>query len=435
MNFKNPNISLTHALQINQILRQGSLILSSILLAKTALDVQTIGIYETLNFVGTTLSFFWLNALIQGTLANPKSDKKSIEYFNIFLIFNTLCIIFFVIMYFFQKPILLFLTQNQALPYFNLYAFFLLLNLPPLFLEGFWIREAAPLSILRYAIVSHLLQPLFLIVPIFVSNSLEWGIIGLVLTGFLRYIWLIINVLKHTTWQIDIAFIQRFLVLCMPLAAYSLLNSFSTTFTHWYIKWHFSEADFAIFRFGAREFPLTLALTMALSNAFVPQLCSEKNIIDSKALAILKQQTTKLWHILFPATIALLLLAKFLFPLVFNTHFGASAPIFCIFLLLLIPRAVFPQTLLLALGDTKNILFISIIETFSIVLASVLLMPFWGMQGVAWAIFIGFCIEKILIIFLLKKKYNIDFHSFTNIKIYTWYVITLIFVYILQAGW
>ena len=58
-------ITTTAALQFNQLLRQASLVLTSILLAKSGLTTDSIGVYETLLFIGTTLSYFWINALIQ----------------------------------------------------------------------------------------------------------------------------------------------------------------------------------------------------------------------------------------------------------------------------------------------------------------------------------------------------------------------------------
>ena len=91
-------ITTTTAYQINLILRQGSFILLSILLVKSGISTDNIGVFETLMFISTTVSFFWLNALLQGILAQyvPLDNfEKRASKFNIFLITNILSIIFF----------------------------------------------------------------------------------------------------------------------------------------------------------------------------------------------------------------------------------------------------------------------------------------------------------------------------------------------------
>ena len=140
-------------------------------------------------------------------------------------------------------------------------------------------------------------------------------------------------------------------------------------------------------------------------------------------------------------------------------RFKNSAIVFNIFLLLLISRALFPQTILLALKQTKTLLIISIIETISIVLLSflgiywfntegVINFGFWmsdvgstfaeipnpkseivNTEGVAWALVIGFLIEKIMIVIVLKRQFNIAFSDYTDVKWYLIYSIALILSY------
>ncbi|MBP6826421.1 MAG: hypothetical protein KA165_07670, partial [Saprospiraceae bacterium] len=60
------HLSTSRALQIFQVMRMGAVILTSILLAKSGLDTAGIGNYEMLLYIGTTLTFFWVNGLLQG---------------------------------------------------------------------------------------------------------------------------------------------------------------------------------------------------------------------------------------------------------------------------------------------------------------------------------------------------------------------------------
>ncbi len=435
-------INTTTAVQFNQILRQASLVLISILLAKSGLTTGDIGVYETLLFIGTTLSYFWLNALIQTSLtfipAHSDTEKPKIV-FNIFLIFNGLSIILFIILYLFKYPITLFFTEKTDLPYFELYALYLVLNFPPFLLESLWTIENRPLSIIVYSVVSNIFLPFVIVLPLWLGKPFVWSFYGMIAVAAIRYIWLIIHILhKNKSPIVSFNIIRSFLLLALPLMAYSFLNGFVTSFTSWIVNW-FHNGDtysFAVFRYGAREFPLALALATGLSNSMIPVIARD----EVSGFAILKKKSERLWHILFPTSIILMLTAKMLFPIVFNPSFADSANVFCVFLLLLTSRALFPQAILLALKETKTMLWISIIETLVIVvlcfllikpLDTVLASRFFG-EGVAWALVIGFLLEKILIIVFLKRRYQIEFQDYTNVTLYFIYSILLILSYGIQ---
>ena len=211
------SLTTTTAYQINLILRQGSFILLSILLVKSGLSTDNIGVFETLMFISTTVSFFWLNALLQGILTQlaPLNDiEKQALKFNIFLITNILSITIFFILMIFKKPFLLFFTTQPELPHFEIFCIYILLNLPPYILESFWIVENRPLSILAYSALSHILLPLSIMLPIWMSYSFEVSVWGMVVVSIIRYSVLIINILQNGIFEINRLLIQSFMVLC-----------------------------------------------------------------------------------------------------------------------------------------------------------------------------------------------------------------------------
>ena len=426
----------TTALQINQILRQGSLVLVSVLLAKSKLSTQTIGVFESLLFIGTTVTFFWMNALLQGTLAQyaaAKGDEKKQIKFNIFLIFNILSIILFGILYFFKNSLIPVFIGQTSLPYFDLYCVYLLLNLPPIVLESFWAVEDTPLSILAYSIVSHVFLPIAIILPIWLGYDLGYSISAMIALAAIRYIWLIINILQNNNFTLDAKIIYSFLGLSLPLIGYSFIGGFTGAFSSWMVNWfhHGDLQQFALFRYGAREFPLTLALVTGLSNALVPVLAKDvaNKFATTEGVEILKIKSRRLSHILFPISIVLMLTSKWLFPLVFNPIFKESASIFNIFLLLLISRVLFPQSILLALKETKTMLWISILETTLIVLLSFLLIFSLGTEGVVWATVAGYTFEKIALMAFLKRKYKLNWATYTDTKVFLGYTVLLILTY------
>ena len=436
-------------------MRQIGFILTSLLLAKSGLSVGDIGVFETLFFVGTSLSYFWLNGLIQSLLAfmpTISDDEKRGVYFSISLLFMGLSVFLFLILKLFPIFILSTLTSIPTLPYFDVFALYLLFNAAPFFLEGFWTVEKAPLSIFVFSSISNLILPFAVVVPLWFGRGFEASFYGLLSVALVRFAWLMVVLIKNQSFTINYSQLNTFVKLSLPTMAYSLLNGFTMTFVFWLVGHYLAGdvAEFAVFRFGAREFPLVLALTTGLSNAFVPIISKEFQTSDglkrsgnfqsspnvvpkqSEIFLAFKKKTERLWHILFPSSIILMFTSKMLFPLVFNPAFTRSSDIFTVFLLLLSSRALFPQTILLALNQTKTLLWIAILETLTIVGLGFLGIFWLDTEGVVWALVFGFLIEKIMIIEVLKRRYSIDFQSYTNVRLYFFYLVALVLSYFVQ---
>ena len=430
-------ITTIHATQFNNLMRQISLIILSVLLVKSGVSTVEMGNFETLMFISTIVSFFWLNAFLQGVLSQYPSvseAQKPLFKFNMLLLTHIMIAFLAIVFIIFEKPLLHFITGQNALPdgYFKIFIFYLLLNLPPYLLESIWIVEKRPLSILLYSVLSHVFLPLSILIPLWSGFSFLTSIQCMLIVAGFRYMWLIIDFIKMPHFKINKTLIISFISICLPLIGYTFLGGFVTSFSNWIVNWHYSgdKTVFAIFRMGAREFPVSLALATGLSNSMVPLLVSTS--INNADLSILKEKTTRLWHILFPMSILLMLTSKWLFKVAFSSDYSASADVFNIFLMILLSRAVFPNSILLALKNTSAILKISIVETVSIIALSFILIQNMGMNGVAWATVIGFLIEKILMAFYLKNRYDIKVSEYMEVKWYIFYALSLIMSYLVS---
>ncbi|MBE2206929.1 MAG: hypothetical protein IAE84_05055, partial [Saprospiraceae bacterium] len=79
-----------NALQAFHVMRQAAVIMTSVVMAKSALSTDDIGRWEMLLYIGYTLSFFWVSGLIQGMLTIvPKLEliDRKIFIFNTYLLF------------------------------------------------------------------------------------------------------------------------------------------------------------------------------------------------------------------------------------------------------------------------------------------------------------------------------------------------------------
>jgi len=166
-------------------------------------------------------------------------------------------------------------------------------------------------------------------------------------------------------------------------------------------------------------------LANSLSLAMVSQIAKQEN--QHLALEELKQQSTRLMNVLFPITWIFLLCSKFLYPLIFSATFVQSASIFNIYLLLIISRMIFPQSVILALKRSDIILKTSYWEIAINFVSSIVLMWQFGMIGIAYGTVIAFLSEKVILTYRLKTL-GIDFQLYTNIS--KWFIFTIITIFL-----
>jgi O-antigen/teichoic acid export membrane protein len=198
-------------------------------------------------------------------------------------------------------------------------------------------------------------------------------------------------------------------------------------FDSWLVGWWYrDEAVFAVFRYGAREFPLVQALAGALGVAIIPRLIED----FPAGLADLRAMSRKLFHLLFPSAILLLFVAKPLFPVVFNPDFAAAAPLFNIYLLMTASRLLLPNSIVLAKSEPRVILWIGLTEFAAKVVFGVLGIHFGGLVGLAWSAVLAFWVEKILLIIYLKKQHGLALRDWLDARLFGAYGLLLLAAYI-----
>ena len=87
---------------------------------------------------------------------------------------------------------------------------------------------------------------------------------------------------------------------------------------------------------------------------------------------------------------------------------------------------VFPQTVLIGMKKTKQILFISLIEILLLISLSLLLINFMGIRGVATATVIAYCLERVFLILIIYKLMKISPSAYIPVKKYLFYVVLVL---------
>ncbi len=421
-NLLNKHLTNIRALQTFQILRYAVLFGTGMLFAQAGLATELIGLYEKLLFFAGVLSFFWVSGFIQSTLASHGSiekGKRSEKLFGVFVVVLVCSFLSFIV---FRIAASRFLESDDATvkSLANIFSFYLLLANPAFLVEYIYLLLNKPKSILIYGIVSFSIQLWWVVGPVFFADDaytqidlFTFSVYGIVASACFRFIWLLILLFRNAELKINSEHIKSLLVLGTPLIVSAILSGSIEYVNGFIVNRFFDDATFAVFRNGAKELPLTLLLANSFSNAMLPKFSVAQNI--NELLEELKKSSLRLMHFLFPVSIVLMLLSNTLYPVLFNPSFTASAGVFNIYLLLVINRLVFPQTILIGLKHTKSVMLISLAEALINIAFSVLLIRFFGIEGVAWGVVIACTAEKILLATYVNLKLKIPLQHYAAI--------------------
>lgn len=384
--------------QLFMLCRHTGVILSSIVIARS-LPIEEVGVFEMLMLCGYLMTFFWSDALLKGFLsdAKVKADKIAVSAFIWLYLFAGLTAM--IILVIGQKVLLPLFVDRSSLQGIHLFILYQALIIPV------WIAPFLGLLKGQNAI---LLSIYVLVGPAFACwagwsslPELSGVLIGLLSYALVGFAWVLTNTTFVRKLQLG-KMLATLWPVTWPLMMYSVSVGIARSFDVWLVARHFDEASFAIFRYGAREFPLVVAFAAGLSTVMIPKLYS------SDALEELRTRSTRLMHICYPLVAFVMLFSPPLFEYFFGVAYKESALIFNIYLLLTITQLVFPQSIMTARGETRWLWYISLAELGVNVVASVVLLSYFGLAGIAMGTLIAFVFEKAVLIIFVQRRWGIS---------------------------
>lgn len=422
----------TRALQLFQLLRQGGLILIAVALAKSYLSETEVGAYEMLTYVAYLLTFFWVSGAMQALLSYYPGRSKEEQgqlLVHSFGLFSLLSGGVALLIWLFPSPVLELLVQRSSLPYLSFFLLFVATNIPASLQEHFYLLADRARAIVYYGGLSATAQLLAVALPPLLGQDFSLSFQLLALVAVFKWLWLLLYVVRHGRWQWRPQLLQGWWILAWPLGLYALLGAINISVGPWMVSYFYEgdQAQFAIYRYGARELPLLSALTGALSSALIPAIAATL----STGLMQLRKETSQLQHLLFPLTIILLLTAPYWFTLVFSDKYAAAVSLFQTFLLLTPAHLIFARTILVARQDTQWIPLLAAVGIVLHVSACLLLAPHFGLRGIAIGSVLAFSAEKLILILFVKKKHGLSWLAYTEWRWWLGYSLALLLAY----GW
>jgi len=428
-------------LQIFQLMKFTVFLIISIILTKSHLSRAEIGKWEMFLFIAGLFSFFWVTGIIQSLLPLYHRNKtyrkigengkgKSPEIFNAFLLLCFFSLLFFIFGHILKNSFSVFHFTGNV-PYLNLLLLYVLLSSPVCLIEYIYLLNNRSYRIFQYGLYTFTAQLILVIAPVIMGKDIIWSVYGLLLISGIRWIWLLILLRRYTEMTVSWKFMKEHLYLGTPLILTTLISG-SAQYTDGVIvsAVYRDPAMFAWFRYGAKEFPLVLLLANGLSNAMLPEFSTRSRMKES--LEKIKAKSKKLMHILFPVTMVIMLFTRWFYPRVFTPDFQKSADVFLIYTLLIIPRLVFPQTIIVGRKKTHITLIAAVLEM-GLNIPLSLLMIKWGYNivGVALSTFIVYAVSKMFLTGYVWYKMNIKPSEYIPVKIYGIYCALIAILFIL----
>jgi Na+-driven multidrug efflux pump len=126
------------------------------------------------------------------------------------------------------------------------------------------------------------------------------------------------------------------------------------------------------------------------------------------------------------------LISRPAFGAVFTPRFLASAPIFNIYLLIVVSRLLFPQTILLSLQKNSIIFRATLIEWVANIALDGFFLYFFGMKGIAFATVIAYLIEKAILAYYCNKE-GFRFADYVPVKAWILYSLATLCAFAISA--
>ncbi len=413
-------------LQIFQLIRYGAFVLLGVAFAKLQLSQTEIGKFETFIMVSGMVSFFWVSGIINSMLSiypHKSSDGQKTVLLSSFISLSVFSLVAGALLYLFSNNLLSFLHKGSDNSLIKLSVIYLLLSGPAFITEYILFLHNRKTAILIYGAVNGVLTLCLALTPVALHYPIQYAMYGLIVFAALKLLFSGIVLKKFATLKINVAELSFALTenfkISAPLIASIFVSGSAEYIDGVIVKSKFDDMFFAVYRYGAKELPVLLIVANTFSTAMISSIAAN---LES-GLEELKERSARMMHIFFPLTIVLLPLSPYLYKYVFNDSFIYSSLIFNIYLLLAIPRLLFPQTVLTGMQKPRFLLFSSVLEIIINVSLSVYLAGKIGLPGIAFGTFIAYTFDKLFLMAVNRYYFGIPVKKYVPLIPYFVYVI------------
>jgi O-antigen/teichoic acid export membrane protein len=415
-------------LQLYSMLKTLAIVVIAIIFANFINNSELINKWESLLLLSTALTFFYVSGFGYTLISLIKRYEKSrwSQIFNstflllIILSCVSVIVVAFISVFYWNGTF----TLTQIL-FFSIY---IIGNVGGTITEYIYFLNGSFKKLIAWGLLNFILLIAASTFPLILGFNFTNTTMALALTGIIR--------LSITLAILDNPFTVKSFTFFMPLMKFnwpvilSLLAGTGYIYIAGFIlKSNVSTIDFNLYRYGSRDFPLFVVMTNSFS--IVLGGLATSGYLKPAFWLDVKKSHIRLMHQLFPLACIFMLTSSYVFQVVFSENFVPAHTVFNILLLTLIPRMLFPQSLLMGIGKTRYSFYASVLEFLCGIILVIILVPSFGIEGAAWGILIAYLLEKFILILFCYKE-NIPFHKSANIYWYGAYCLILIFCFFID---
>jgi O-antigen/teichoic acid export membrane protein len=436
-------VNIIFSLQFSQISRFITFLIISSVFSKQHLSHLTkneMGDFELMMLLSAALSYFWVTGIIQTFLPLYNNNhvfskrthfrEKSPEIFNTFLMLAFFSFSFALLIFLFRNNIYVYKTLLPVPHVIPLVVYFILSNTTPLIEYIYYVRNR-PYQIINYVLWTATAQLVLVCGAVILKMGIETAIWALISVSAVRFIWLMVLLERYAEFKFSFEYIKTHFRLGTPLILSSLLSGSSQYIDGFMASWTMTPDRFATFRYGSKELPFSKDLANGLNNAMLTGFATAEKM--RRAMYDLKVKSLKLMHYLFPLSIVVMLCSKWIFINLFSKEFSRSADIFMVYLLMIISRLVFPQTILIGLKKTRIVFWASVFEIILNIAVSLWFVYFTdrGLVGIALGTALVHALEKIFLVAYNYYKLNIPPKAYIPVSWFVFYSLLIAAVFVL----
>jgi len=398
---------VARAFQFYQLCRFVSVVLAGVVLVQLGFTDDAVSSFEWFLFAVHMLSFFWAMGLKNALLSYYPKLRHNDQRLLLGSIFILLAVVSTVL------GVAAVVTGLLTVEYGVYFAVFFALIVPASLSDQYLLLHQRSRTLTIYAVWVHLLY-LTLIAIGALMGSLQAVLGFLLVWAVVKFCYTVILLWSEVRWRYDFVVLRPFLAFAAPLIGYILLGSGMDVLDGILVKEYFDDADFAKFRYGAKELPISALLIGALATATIPAAVSN---FDS-SIDNLRRRLSAMMNWLYPLSAALMITSPYLFQFFYSDQYVVSASIFNIYLLIIISRVLTPQVLLYAMHKNNVLLLVSALELMVNFVLSIALMKYYGMVGIAYATVVAYAFEKVLLTGYLRVNEGVSLSKYIDVSRY-----------------
>lgn len=425
--------SEARALQVSGMLRFLIILAQGVILVKTGVDLILVGQIEFILFVVNFLSYFFLGGGRNAMLSYRKDNAVRLDNSNLvsaafytFHLFGVLgCMLLAMLILLPGEGTLGLLTIDFAWPFLYLFLFFGLASGP---MEYAYVIRGQLRKMIWTGAIFQGMQLIAITLPLLFSQDLALSITALALVTGLKWVFTIIDLNWLRTTSFRITHLGVFLGFALPLVLHSLMSGIMDYVDNWLVSWFYDEAQFAVYRYGARELPVNMMLIGGLAGGLIHSFRSDGAI----SITELKVEANRLMDILFPLTSLLIILSPLLYVLFYSEDFKLSARIFNIYAFTLVARIVINQVVLYHFQKNWLLFVAAGGEVIVNIFLSIILMREIGILGIPLATVIAYILHRIFLSAWVSVKYGYKLKDYLSVTRFTAYTVLMVFSFVIS---